>query len=272
MKKKKIDDTVLPIDDKFYVQSIQRALKIIDEIGKNNSRGLGLSELAGKLTLPVSTVYRIIQNLVSWDYVRERENGNYVLGFALLYMGNIICETLNIPSYARKYMDKLSNETMETIYLSALDEKTARFIYIDKREGQHNIKLASTVGTRNYIHSTANGKCLVSTLCDDAITALLMQAGMPQLMNATIITISDYLKAVNDVRKNGYALDNQENEAGVVCIAAPIYDYSEKVVASISISGTIATITETQKPHYIDLVKDAALHISQELGYLYKKT
>ena len=255
------------MDDKFYVQSINRALMIIHEISKDNWRGLSLSELAEKIKLPVSTVYRIIQNLIAWDYIKEKENGNYILGFGLLTLGNIVKDSLDIRTYAIKYMDELNQKTKETIYLAIVDKDKGEIMYIEKKEGHRNVKLASGVGTRNYIHSTANGKCLVSGLSDEKIKELISIKGMPALTDKTITNISEFFKEVKKVRELGYAVDNFENEFGIRCIAAPIFDYARNVVAAVSISGAESNIDNEAVSLYRDLVKETALKISQELGY-----
>lgn len=255
------------MDEKFYVQSIHRALRIIDEISKDNSRGFNLSELAQKIKLPVSTVYRIIQNLVAWEYVKEKENGNYILGFGLLRLGNVVKDNLDIRTYAIKYMDELNEKTKETIYLSILDRDKGEIIYIEKEEGHRSVKMAAGVGTRNYIHSTANGKCLVSGLSDDKITELINKKGMPSLTDKTIVSLPEFFKEIKRVRSSGYAIDDVENEPGVRCIAAPIVDYVKNVVAAVCVSGSVANIGDEIVDNYSNLVKETALKISFELGY-----
>ena len=254
--------------DKFFVQSINRAFSIIDEVSKAPERGLSLSEIADKISLPVSTVYRIIQNLVHWQYIAEREDGSYSLGFAFLTLGNIVKENLKLTNIAHAHMEELNRITSETIYLTLLDLLNGEVIYIDKMESRRNIKLAAGIGSRNLIHVTANGKCLVSKLSKDKLKKLLETKGMPARTQYTITDIQHFLKEVEQVNAVGYALDDCENELGVRCVAAPVFDYTGKVVASISISGIESNMDlERLKTEYSLLVRDAALKISQRMGY-----
>jgi len=254
--------------NKFYVQSIHRAFVIIDAISKANNRGLSLSEIADKIDLPVSTVYRIVQNLAAWQYLAEKDDGNYVLGLTFLTMGNIVKDNLTLRNYARKYMEELNQETKETIYLAILDHKNNDIIYIDKVESQRNIKLAAGVGSHNYIHSTANGKALVSRLSNDKIREMLCAKGMPALTDRTITDMAAFLAEIDRVRQAGFALDDFENELGVRCVAAPICDYTGKVVAAMSISGVEMTMDlAVINGVYADLVKKYALKISGRMGY-----
>lgn len=256
------------MDSKFFVQSINRALSIVEEVGKVNDRGLSLSEVAEAIDLPISTVYRIVQNLVAWQYLAEKDDGNYVLGFSLLTLGNIVKQNLAISNYAHKYMEILNQQTKETIYLAALDKLNGDIIYIDKIDSHHNIKLAAGIGSRNYIHSTANGKCLVSRLSADKVKELIGMKGMPALTERTIKDLTAFIGEVKKVRDNGYAIDDLENERGVRCVSAPIYDYTGSVVAAISISGVESTIDiDTIKNRYAPLVRDAASKISNQMGY-----
>jgi DNA-binding IclR family transcriptional regulator len=254
--------------DKFFVQSINRAFSIVDEVGRANERGLSLSEIAEKIDLPVSTVYRIIQNLIQWQYLAERDDGTYTLGFAFLTLGNIVKENLKLTNIARKHMEELNLVTSETIYLAMLDSQNCEVIYIDKVESRRNIKLAAGVGSRNFIHATANGKCLVSRLSKDKIKRMLDTKGMPALTQYTLTDVQAFLKEIEKVNTCGFALDDLENELGVRCVAAPVFDYTGKVVAAISISGIEANMDlERLNGEYSALVRDTALKISQRMGY-----
>lgn len=257
-----------PMDGKFYVQSIARAFTILDEVSRANDYGLSLSEIAEKIGLPISTVYRIVQNLIAWQYLAEKDNGNYTLGFTYLTFGNIVKRDLVLTNYARKHMEELNQKTKETIYLAILDKVAGDIIYIDKLESQRNIKLAAGVGSHNYIHSTANGKCLVAKLGSDKLQKVLAVKGMPALTDHTIADFARFTTEIRKVRETGFAVDDLENEPGVRCVAAPIYDYTGNIVAALSISGVEANMTlETIANDYSKLVKEAALGISRQMGY-----
>ncbi len=256
------------VDSKFYVQSINRALAIVAEVSKEYERGLSANEIAERIDLHISTVYRICQNLVGWQYLTEQENGNYVLGLTLLTYGNLVKERLTLANIARKYMSDLNQQTRETVLLAILDKMNGDIMYIDKIDSLRNIKLTCTVGSHNYIHSTANGKCLVSELSDKKIQELLSAKGMPPLTSHTITDLPAFLAAVRTVREAGYAIDDLENDLGVRCIAAPIHDYTGQVVAAISVSGIEANMDlDKLKNVYIDLITGTAGQISTKLGY-----
>lgn len=259
----------LACDNKFYIQSIDRALSIIDIISKSEQTGITLSAISEKANLPLSTAYRILQNLIAWRYVKEDENGNYSLGFELITLGNIAENNITIKNIAHKYISELGDITKETIYLSVLDDIKNEIIYIDKIESKGNIKLAAGIGSRNPIHTTASGKILVSQMSDEKITELLKASGMERHTEATICDIDAFIEEIHRVRVQGYAIDNIENEPGVRCVAAPVFDYRRKIAGSVSLSGVISNITtETINEKYLPLVIDTAKKISKELGYI----
>jgi DNA-binding IclR family transcriptional regulator len=253
--------------NKFYIQSLHRAFSIVDVIAKSTS-GLNLTAISGKIDLPISTIYRILQNLIEWQYIKEDENGNYFLGLELITLGNIANKNIGFKDVAKRYMKDLSEITKETIYLAILDEVNSQVIYIDKVDSKKNIQLSASIGSRNFIHTTANGRVLIMQFSDEKIKELLKTNGMPKLTNNTITDENKFLEEINKSRLLGYSIDDLENEPEVRCIAVPIYDYRKKIVASMCISGIASQITkEIIEEKYKDLIMSAAKKISNELGY-----
>lgn len=254
--------------DKFYIQSINRALNIVDAISKSRDKGLTLTAISEQVDLHISTVYRILQNLIGWNYVKEDEDGRYTLGFELISLGNIAKDSIGLRNVAHPYLVELGDLSKETIYLATLDEINISVMYIDKIDSKGNIKLAAGIGTRNNIHSTANGKILVSGYSDDKIKNMLISAGMNANTAFTITDAEKYLEEIKQVREQGYAIDNLENEVGVRCVAAPIYDYRKKIIGSVSLSGVASAVTlETIEDKYKPLILETTEKISKELGY-----
>lgn len=253
--------------DQFYIQSINRALSLVEEIGHSGDAGISLTELAEKTSLHISTAYRILQNLISWQYVQQGTDDRFRLGLELITLGNIAGDNIGLKNTAHPYLAELGNLTRETIYLAILDEARADVMYIDKIESKGNIKLAAGIGSRNCIHSTANGKILLSGLGDEQVKALLGKAGMPAHTEATITEPDLLLSEINHVRSQGYAVDNLENEPGVRCIAAPICDNRNRICGSISLSGISTSVTfELIEEKYKSMIMETARNISLKLG------
>lgn len=254
--------------DKFYIQSICRALTLVEVIGNAGESGISLTALSEAATLPVSTVYRILQNLKSWQYIQESRDGRYRLGLELITLGNMAGRSIGLKNTARPFLEELGNLTRETIYLAVLDEDNADVMYIDKVESKGNIKLAAGIGSRNCIHSTANGKVLVSGLSNVRIRELLEISGMPSRTNSTITDINAFLTEIEGVRMQGYAMDNIENEPGVRCIAAPVFGGLGSIIGSISLSCISAADTaDLVEKKYKGQVIETANKVSIEMGH-----
>ncbi len=254
--------------DKFYIQSIHRALGLVDIIAQCGSEGMTLTELARASNLHISTAYRMLQNLVPLQYVSVDELGRYRLGLKLLYLGSTLHASMDIVNVARKHLVALRNETGETINLATLDMGETSIIYVENVEGMGDIKLNVGVGKRKSIHSTATGKVLVSGFTDEKIRAMMEKTGMPRYTRNTIIDMDIFLDQVHQVRENEYATDMQENEYDICCIATPVRDFRGHVVAAVSLSGLTNSIThKNNHQRFKDLAIKTARNISRELGY-----
>ncbi|NLW25275.1 MAG: IclR family transcriptional regulator [Clostridia bacterium] len=247
------------------VQALDRAFTLV-EIIANSPEPLSLKKITELAGLPKPTVYRILSSLEIWGYVEQDNEKMYRLGTKLMVLGNIVEEKLEIRKIARPFLEKLNQETKETVFLGVLDK--GRSLYIDKLESHYSVRLFSRIGTRNYVHSTSLGKCLLSELKEEVILEILRTQGMPRLTPQTITDPQVFLDHLREVRAQGYALDQMENEEGVCCIAAPIRNYQGKIVAAVSISGPIQRITNEVienllKPALLTTVND----ISKALGF-----
>ncbi|KJS21541.1 MAG: hypothetical protein VR72_09935 [Clostridiaceae bacterium BRH_c20a] len=246
-------------------QSLDRAFALI-EIIANSNEPMSLKNITELADLPKPTVYRLLSSLETWGYVDQDDNSGYKLGTKFLLFGAKVQESLEIKKIARQFLKELNGITNETIFLGVLDK--GRSLYVDKLDSSHSVRLVSQVGSRNYVHSTSLGKCLLSGLSEGQILKILEEHGMLALTNNTITDKEVLVKQVGQVKLQGFALDNIENEEGVRCIAAPVKDHKGKVVAAVSISGPVQRITdeaiETKlKPALINTVAK----ISQALGY-----
>lgn len=170
-------------------------------------------------------------------------------------------------------MRDLAEGTRETVHLVFLDRN--EIVYLDKLEAANNhssLRMASRVGLRIPAHSSAVGKVLLSHLPEETLNDLLREKGLPKRTENTITDPGQLKSHLKMVRRKGYAIDDEENEKGIRCVAAPIQDEAGKVVAAISVSGPAFRITkkgiqETLKKE----VMETALKVSQRLGFREKK-
>jgi len=229
--------------DTFYVQSIDRALRLINIIAEEGNRGLTLMELSSIVGLSFSTVYRLLQNLLRWHYVSLHKDGKYFLGLSLFLLGSQVNEIMGLVNIAKPHLNNLNEQCGEIIYLATFDDTQNNVLYIDKRSGKGNIRLVSTVGTHNGIHCSANGKALMFNKSDEEIRNILLKTKITKKTNNTMTDIDQIIAHINDSKKRGYAIDIEESEYNVACLASPIMMKDGTIIAAISISGLVQTIT-----------------------------
>jgi DNA-binding IclR family transcriptional regulator len=251
------------------VQTIKRVATIFDVMAQS-AQGISLKDLSAKVDLPKGTTHRLLASLAYFGYVRQAsESKNYQLGFKLVELGNLLLDQLDLRAQARPFLINLCEKIRETVHLVVLDQNEA--LYIDKvvaKDKPGGLQMVSRVGLRVPAHCSAVGKVLSAHLTETEINDLIQAKGLSQRTRNTI-TDPDRLKAhLKIVRDQGYAIDNEENEKGIRCVGAPIYDQQGQAIAAISISCPTARITKQLVQNVLkkEVIK-TALTISRELGY-----
>lgn len=247
------------------VQVIDRALDILELLSLHRN-GLGITEISQQLDLNKSTVHRIVQALCTRGYIEKiLDTKNYKIGLKFVEIGSLCLNNIELKTEAKPYLSKLSSRVYQTVHLGILDGNDV--IYIDKVDVYSNLHIYSEIGKRISVHCSGLGKILMSSMTNNEIFLLLNNYTYTAYTKKTITNKNDFIKEVEFARKNGYALDNEEHEDGIVCIAAPIYDYRQKLVAAISITMSNDYFESSNKNDIILLVVNCALEISLRLGY-----
>lgn len=251
------------------VQTIERVSLILDILGQN-PQGISIRDLSPKVSLPKGTTHRLLSSLSYLGYVRQdSKTRNYLLGFKLVELGNLLLGQLDLRKEAAPFLKDLAERTKETVHMVILDRNEV--VYIDKVEGDHNpsgLRMASRIGLRNPAHSSAVGKVLLSRFPDEELNQFLRGKGLSKRTENTITDTTQLKEHLKMVRNQGYAMDDEENEKGVRCVGAPIYDEAGRAVAAISISGPAFRVTKKMVQETLKKeVMETASKISQRLGY-----
>lgn len=254
---------------KNIVQSIERVALILDTLG-DHSQGLSLTDLSTRVDLSKGTTHRLLSSLAFFGYARQNEeNKKYCLGFKLVELGNRLLNQIDFRTEARPYLLNLAEQVKETVHLVILDKQKA--LYIDKVEAADQppgLRMVSILGSRVPAHCSAVGKVLLSALPDEKLEKLV---GVTGLAKRTEKTITDFTKLKAHLQRvgiNGYAFDQEENEVGIRCVAAPIRDQRGEAIAAISISGPVSRIkARLLRGELKDRITETALHISRKIGY-----
>lgn len=245
------------------VSAVLKTFGILRELG--TQKDIGVSELAQRLTMSKSTVYRFLQTMKSLGYVsQEGESENYSLTLKLFELGSTALEHVDLVEHSDIEMRRISELTSEALHLGALDD--AHIIYIHKIDSKYNLRMHSRIGRRNPLYSTAIGKVLLADYCTEQVKRILQNVEFVRSTEHTHDNIDSFLEELTTVRELGYGEDKEEQEVGLRCLAVPVYDRFNNVIAGMSISLPTIRFTEEKKNRYISELHTAAARVSGKLG------
>jgi DNA-binding IclR family transcriptional regulator len=248
------------------VQSVDRALAILGIVSQHNQ--IGITDICKALDLNKTTVYRLLSTLMNNGYIEQVKGSNkYRCTFKLFEMGNKRIQDLDLLEEAKPALEKLADLTKETVHLVV--EEGTEIVYIHKVESTNTIRMHTWVGKKNPMYRTAVGKAILAFSDKEKAIDIWNKSEIVQNTPYTITNINDFLEQLVLVRKNGYAIDNEETEIGIRCVAAPILNFSKNVIGALSISIPTIRFPENEIEIYGNHVKKCSEVISKKLGYIY---
>ena len=251
------------------VQVIERGCKILEHLSKGK-RSNSIHDLSIELNLPKPTIHRILSTLRHFGFVAQDEvSKEYRLGFRLVELGQAVLEQIDLRKVAEPFLNQLADLVQETVHLVIFDQ--GDIVYLDKVErvsDPKSLRMVSRIGMRTFAHCTAVGKVLLAYLPDSERAEIIAHKGLPRMTKNTIVNVGQLNKHLADVRAQGYAADDEENEEGVRCVGAPIRNDRGEVIAAVSISGPAVRMTVKKIHNELKTqVMKTALEISKGLGY-----
>lgn len=249
----------------YRVQVLDRTFAILDLLAEQNS-GVNLAFISRRLGLNKTTVLRLLGVLEHQRYVeRDGAGAKYRLGSKLFELGTKAVAKLDILEWARPFLRRLVEETGETSHLAML--RDGEVISLANRESPRTLRTPSTVGGRSPVHCTSVGKAILAFRPDAEIEQVIRSRGLRKYTERTITKPILFKRELARVRAQGYAVDDQEFEEGLRCVAAPVRDYSGKVVAAMSVTGPALRIPKDRLTELAHSVKAAAADLSEAMGY-----
>jgi DNA-binding IclR family transcriptional regulator len=246
-------------------QTLDRSLRALLRIGESGPRGLTLAECSATLGYSKPTVHRILRTLEARGFLGfDRERGRYTLGVANLRLGMAFLEQLDLRDAALPILRELGERTGETVHLGVLDGSDV--VYIEKVESKHAVRMFSQIGRTMPAYSTGVGKAILAFLPDDELEQALPERLEPRTA-ATITNRQELRKHLAGVRRRGYSTDDIENEEGIRCVGAPVFDHTGAVCAGVSVAGPASRVTPDRSRELTELVQSAALAISRRIGF-----
>ncbi|WP_246793315.1 DNA-binding transcriptional regulator KdgR [Burkholderia perseverans] len=252
------------------VAAVGKVFTILAAMGASGARQAGtaidVAELSQQLGMSRPGVQRLLQTLVALGYVaREPDPERYRLTMQLFELGAKALESVDLVREADLEMRRIAAATREAIHLGALDDDA--IIYIHKIDADYGLRMQSRIGRRNPLHSTAIGKVLLAWTPDDEVREILARVEFRPSTARTLGSAQALLAILPRVREQGYGEDDEEQEEGLRCLAAPIFNRFGNVVAALSISFPTMRCGANTKTHYVALLREAGQAISARIGY-----
>lgn len=218
------------------VQSVERGFRIL-ELFRTQGRALGISEIAQALELSTTTVHRLLKTLIVCHAVKQDEQTHlYDLNDHMLLYGKAVLNRFNFLASVHPILGDLSKRVGETVFMGILDDQFD-LIYIDQVDSlDHPLRMTPQIGLRQPAHCTSLGKVLLAGLEQQRVAPFLARKNFPRKTEFTITTASELSRELEKIRQAGFALDREEMENGICCVAAPVLN-SRATIAAISISG-----------------------------------
>jgi DNA-binding IclR family transcriptional regulator len=249
----------------YSVPSIERALSMLECLA-HSKHGFSISEIGRRLKIPKSSAHLILTTLERRGFLQKNtQTGKYHFGLQLVSLSRSALENLDLREEAQPFLRCLMQESGLTVHMAVLERDEA--VIIEKVEAPGLVRLASWIGRRLDVNCTGVGKVLLAFLPEDELTHLLRTKAFARHNSRTVISKSALRRELTLVKQSGYALDDEEDEPGLRCIGAPVFDENQKAVAAISVAGTASQITIDRVPILARMVTRAAGGISSRLGY-----
>jgi DNA-binding IclR family transcriptional regulator len=243
---------------------ISKVLRILEAL-QGSSSGLGLKAICDQTGINKSTAHRFLKHLERERYLLRTEAGAYLIGPRLSQLSARGNQEATLQAVARPILWDLWKSTHETVNLGVLDQGTV--LYIDVIESPHEFRLSSRVGTRRSVHVTALGKALVAFLPEEVRQTVLDSIAFQPSTPKTIGNLVQFRQELEKIRRQAYAVDDEEAVQGARCVSAPILNSKGAPIAAVSVSGPVTRVTPSLVSALAGAVTSAARSISAAMGF-----
>src|SRR4030081_1744381 len=245
------------------VQSVDRALSILERLAEDDE-GYRLSDLAVRTGLSTSTVHRLLATLEKRRFVQfDRYELKWHVGAQSFTVGATFARRRNFVAQAMPYLRKLRDQTRETANLAVVDDES--IIVLTRMESREIMRSLTKVGGRVAMVASGVGKAVLATYSDEDINAIICRQGMPRLTEKSIVRASDLFREIEAIRRQGYAVDDEEARMGLRCVAAVVYNDCGEPLAAISVSGMTSRVTDDRLPALGRTVREVAAELTVAL-------
>ena len=251
-------------------QSLRKALQILEGMTKITTPAR-LQDIAHSLKMPQSTILRFLNTFIDFGYVsQDPESSCYYLTLKLAEIGSRVKHSFPFQDSLAKYVKQIAQKFNESASLCI--ENNMQMVYMIAQDSPSRmLQTLHRIGRIAPMHATGVGKLHLQNYSDAKFNELVEKFGLPKLTKNTITEMDSLKKEVAKVKKQGYAVDNEECEEGVICVAIPVHNYSGEVVAALSLSAPITRMTKERTEEIILYLKNISKEASKELGWTNEK-
>ncbi len=250
------------------MNSIEKSIQILNYLS-NAERNVGISELNSKLSIPKSTIHRILRILLGYSLVdQERETSKYRIGFGIIEYSNSFYNSFDFRQIAKPILKKICLETGLTTFLTAwYNGKSICIDSITPSQNANNTHLFVEIGKEMPFHCAASAKVLLAYQLPEEIKRIVNEKSLQNYTPRTIIDPIKLEKHLLEIKLKGFAICDEELEEGIKAISAPVKDINKEVIASITITGLSKRISSNNIEKFIKILVNSAQELSKMLGY-----
>jgi IclR family KDG regulon transcriptional repressor len=244
--------------------SLERALVLLELLARHPG-GLTNADISRRLHIATSTSSYILRRLERWEYVRrDTETGTYEIGLRVVALAQGALQSLGLRQVVKPMLHSLVEQTRLTAVIAVLDHGQA--MVVERVDTPEFVRVDVAVGARLPVHCTSLGKILIANLPKEQLASLIAAHGTARRTPNTIVSRARLIQELEIVRRQGYAVSEEEHFLGVRAIAAPIVDSSGAVIAAVSATGLITQPVWSRPRGVIELVKVTARDISRRMN------
>ncbi|MBN2910830.1 IclR family transcriptional regulator [Polycladomyces sp. WAk] len=246
------------------VKSAVRVLQIF-ELLMGHPQGLNIKEIATALGFPQSSTFHLVKTLHEYGYLSLTDLKKYKLGPKLIQLGTRSMESMDLYRDARVPLERLAELVKETVFMAVLLGN--EMVYVAKVDTNRSVRTSAQIGSRKPMYCTGLGKVMLAYLPENKRDEILSRTPLNPITENTITDRQELESCLSRYRAQGYAIDNEENEEGLYCIAAPVFDAAGEVIAAVSVAGPKERMKK-RHDYIVFHVKNTAKMISKKMGYL----
>jgi IclR family transcriptional regulator, KDG regulon repressor len=254
-------------DPKYPVQTLEKSIEVIELLSTDGfNGGLGISELSNKLGIGKSTIHRILDTLLAYNFVEKcSENSKYRLGWKLFEIGNLVPQQRNLSNFDIGILQDLCNKYQETVNLGVRVKD--KVVTISRMKPKTSLVASHQIGSQEPLHATSTGKALICQFSREELIEILGDGPFEAFTRNTITSMDQLVTELEKIKAQNYSIDDEELCAGLSCIAMPVRNFNNEIIAAISVSGPTTRLNFSKIMSIKEGLEEASRKLADYLGH-----